>query len=122
MLQFQASNSAGVPVTITSLRLTASGSGNDSAGISNIHLYQDNNANGVVDGGDTPLATSNYPSDNGTAVFNFYGVLMPSSTQTFLITYDFAAYGGVYSEAILESDGPNWKLHERAGSILGFAP
>jgi len=90
VLQFQLTNMDANPLTITSLTLTASGSGNDGTGISSLGLYWDANGNGIVDGGDVLLATTNYAGNNGTAVFNFSTALPGTVSRSYLVADNFS--------------------------------
>jgi hypothetical protein len=91
VLQIRATNPSAAGATLTSLQLTASGSGNDATGITDVSLYADNNGNGVVDGGDILLTSGTYPSNNGTLILNFTGVIAPSSSMNYLVVYDFSS-------------------------------
>ncbi len=90
VMQFQLNNPDINSITLTSLTLTGSGSGNDATGITSVSLYVDNNGNGIVDGGDTLIGTSVYSANNGTATINFTNIIPPSSTNTYLVTYNFS--------------------------------
>jgi len=57
-------NTGSISATITNLVLSATGSGNDQAGISGVQVYLDINGNGILDG-DTFLGTATYSSNDG---------------------------------------------------------
>ncbi|MCX6345449.1 MAG: S8 family serine peptidase, partial [Armatimonadetes bacterium] len=67
MLQMRATSGGAPaePVRIKSITLAASGTGDDLADISAVKLWVDNNHDGIVNVGDTLLATSTYSWDNG---------------------------------------------------------
>ena len=89
VLQFQLNNPGISNVTLTSLTLSAMGSGNDGTGISSVSLYVDTNGNGIVDGSDTLLGTATYSGNNGTAVFNFTNSVPSNGSKTYLVVDNF---------------------------------
>ena len=106
VLEISATNSGSDPANMTSLKVTASGSGNDASGISAVALYLDANNNGIVDGPDTLLAFGTYTFDNGTVTLNFTNTVAPSSTANYLVVYSFSpsAPAGTY-QATLANNG-----------------
>ena len=94
MLQFTVSAGAGGAITINSITVTASGSGNDATRVSGVDVYTDVNANGVVDGGsDTTIASQQtFSGDNGTATFTpSTGIpISAGGSVTYLVVYTFA--------------------------------
>lgn len=85
--------------TLDGITLTSSGSGNDQVDITAVKLYIDANANGVVDGSETALASGTFPSNNGSVTLAVSPAYAFSSAKTFLVTYDFnttlaSRYGG----------------------------
>jgi hypothetical protein len=77
---------------VSSLTLTASGTGNDSAEIAAVHLLRDNNADGAYDAGDTLLASGVYSADDGTVVFGGLTLTVPAASQvTLLVIQDISA-------------------------------
>jgi hypothetical protein len=107
VLQVRLTNPSAAAATLTSLQLTASGSGDDASGISNVALYADNNGNGTVDGGDVLLTNGVYPSNNGTLTLNFTNIIPPSSSMNYLVVYDFSgtAPAGSYQANLLNNNG-----------------
>lgn len=91
MLQIQMTDPGGSAAVLNSVTLTASGSGNDASGVSSVSLYRDSNNNGVVDAGDTLLASGSYPSDNGSLTLNFSSTIVPFGTVNLLVAYNFNA-------------------------------
>jgi hypothetical protein len=90
VLQIQALNQSNAPTTITSLKLTASGTGNDATGINSVSIYLDANQNGVVDAGDTQLVAGSYTSDNGTVTLIVNNVIPAFSTVDYLVVDNFS--------------------------------
>ncbi len=90
MLQFRLTTSSVEAVDINDVTLTHQGSGDPSTDVLGTALYRDENNDGIVDGGDTQLATASY---SGTTVtFNLTGVsISASSTEYWLVAYNFAA-------------------------------
>jgi hypothetical protein len=107
VLQFQLSNPGNNTATLTSVTLTASGTGNFNTGITSVSLYLDNNANGMVDGGDSLLGTATY--SGGTVVINFSTSIPAGATRTLLITYNFSnsASTGSYTASLTGATGTN---------------
>jgi hypothetical protein len=107
VLQISVNNPSAVSVTLTSLVLTAVGSGNDMTGIDSVVVYADMNNNGVVDGVDVALDTVAYPSNNGSVTILFSNnVVPPASSMNVLVVDNFspAAPDGTY-QAIINSGG-----------------
>jgi hypothetical protein len=106
VLQIMLVNPNAIPVTLTSLVLTASGTGNDLTGIDAVKVYLDNNEDGVVDPMDSPLGSGVYFGDNGTATIILDNAIDPASMETLLVVYDLstAAGNGTYL-AILNAGG-----------------
>jgi hypothetical protein len=79
-------------VTISSLTIRATGDTDDPTELGDIKLYEDTDGDGTVDVGETLLATTQYASDNGTAVLNSFAVdIVAGSTSNLLVTYDIDA-------------------------------
>ena len=78
------------PANLTSLTLSASGTGNDQTGISSVSLYLDVNGNGLVDGGDSLLGTTVYGSNNGAGTINFTQSIPAGGANTFLVVDNFS--------------------------------
>jgi hypothetical protein len=80
-------------VTVTSLRITASGTGNDQNHISNVNLYRDFDGDGLYNGAvDIQIAQSGsgFPSDDGEITFTMTEVITVSTSVQWLLTYDFS--------------------------------
>ncbi len=90
MIQVRLSETTGLEgVRISSLTLTASGSGHDVNHINQIELYLDGNANGYVDSADTHVGTSAFSGDNGTVTFALNRVVSAGGYLDFLLVYDY---------------------------------
>ena len=110
VMQFRLVNGNSVPVSITSIQLTALGSGQDASGITSVAIYEDNNHDGIVDAGDSLLGTGAYPSDNGTLTIAVSSVINPAlGFQDYLVVYNFSpsAPTGTYSTQIPAPSGVN---------------
>ncbi len=72
MASFTITNtSASTSITLSSITLTASGTGNDLTALTSVALYRDTNASGVYDTGDTLYGTAGaFSGDNGTRTFS----------------------------------------------------
>ena len=107
MTQFQLGNPGNNTATITSVTLTASGTGSFPTGITSVNLYLDNNGNGVVDSGDTLVGTATYIGT--TAIINLTTSIPAGSTKTILVTYQFSnsATNGSYTTTLTSATGTN---------------
>jgi len=103
VLEIQALNLGAASASVTHLRLTASGSGNDNSGISSVALYLDTNGNGMVDPSEILLATGSYAADDGQVTLNLSNTIPPGSAANYLVVYNFSAGAptGTYSAALL---------------------
>jgi hypothetical protein len=109
MAQYELRNNGPVPITIQSVTLRASGSGNDAANVIAVKLWRDANGDGSIDGGDTQLASGTYATDNGTVTFNTasLGTLEQTQTVRLLVSYDLSAatgYSGTFRYALAAND------------------
>lgn len=93
-IQIELTNMSHGPVTLTSLKLTAQGTGDDAAGVSFVGLYLDANRNGLLDAGDSLLSIGIYNSDNGIVTFEGSDVLPALGVQDYLAAYDFSPTAG----------------------------
>ncbi len=101
VLQLQVNNQSNAPTTFTSLKLTASGTGNDATGITSVSLYVDTNGNGILDGGDSLLTSGTYGSDNGTLTLSFTNSVPAFTTEQLLVVYTFSATAsGTYTASV----------------------
>ena len=96
MMQIVASASI-ESVSITSLSVTADGSGDDKEGIMVVYLILDSDSDANYDQGETVLGFSQYYFDNGVATMNIDDGLLVSKGEsaTLLITYSMSKYGDV---------------------------
>lgn len=81
--------SAATSVTLNSITLTATGTGNDLTAYSTLRLYRDTNSNGFWDGADTQFGATltAFSANDGTATFTQGGgvAIAGSTTQTFFV-------------------------------------
>ncbi|MCK6550923.1 hypothetical protein L6R52_34110, partial [Myxococcota bacterium] len=75
--------------TVTRVRVTASGTGNDQTGVSAVRLVVDANRNGVVDTGETTLATGTFAANDGTLDLNLSRALAIGASEEWIVAYDF---------------------------------
>lgn len=74
---------------IDSLRLRASGSGDDFADVTEVRLVRDANGDGVWQGGEPLLGTGHYSADDGTVQFTEVALeLDPGTVADLLVVYD----------------------------------
>ncbi|MFN7133977.1 MAG: hypothetical protein ACK4N5_18010, partial [Myxococcales bacterium] len=93
MLQFSLSASTVENVTVTSITLRGSGSGNDESAIAAVKLYRDVNGNGLLETStDVQLGgISKYSADNGTVSFGGLTEVVPAGARAhYIVTYDLA--------------------------------
>lgn len=76
--------------TLNSITVQGQGSGNDQVDVTAITLYLDVNGDGLVDAGDSALASGTYGANNGTAVLTLSPGYAVTGTTSFLVTYDFS--------------------------------
>jgi uncharacterized repeat protein (TIGR01451 family) len=91
MLQLVSMSTGTDSMKIETVTVQASGTGNDTVDITSVKLYLDVNGDGVVDSGDTVLASGAFASDNGTLELTLSTALTVTSgtVSRLLITYDF---------------------------------
>jgi len=90
----QASLVAGAAETVrvSSLRLTAAGSADESTAIGGINLYLDLNQDGIVSGGDTLLASAASIANDGNVNLTGFNLdVPPGQTRSVLVTCDVTA-------------------------------
>ncbi|MFO0724530.1 MAG: hypothetical protein U1E65_12145 [Myxococcota bacterium] len=82
--------------TITRVRVTASGTGDDAADVSAVRLVLDANGDGVEGPGDTTLASGRFAANDGTLDLNLSRTLGVGAAERWLVVYDLAgsASGG----------------------------
>lgn len=89
MLRFTLTSNTG-STRMDTIRLQASGSGDDSMGIRNVRLWADLDNNGEMSSGDAQIGVGTYSADNGrldlapTIEFD-----IPAGDSHYLVTYDF---------------------------------
>lgn len=85
------------PITVSSIILTASGTGNDLTAISGVRLWVDADQDGVLDAvGDLPLgAATTFPMDDGRATLSFTPrTLAAGAREDLLVVYDLNGAAG----------------------------
>jgi hypothetical protein len=77
-------------ITVQTLTLTASGSGDDSSDISAVRIFLDKNGNGKYDSGEPQIsADSKFATDNGSVTITADRTISENSTETWLVTLSF---------------------------------
>ncbi len=77
---------------LQSITLEASGSGNDSLDLTAVKLIRDDNANGQIDSGETPIASGTFSADNGTLTLTPSTPLaLSTGNSQFLVAADIAS-------------------------------
>jgi expansin (peptidoglycan-binding protein) len=107
IIQLQVTNSSNSAVTLTSLVLTAMGSGNDLSDITSVQAYVDVDGDGMVGAGDTPTGSALYSSNNGTITLSLNSVLPAVSTGYYLVVYSFSttAPEGATFQTVMNAGG-----------------
>gem|GEM_PF-5577769 len=98
--------------TLTSIELTASGSGDDASGYAALHLYEDTNLDGLFTSGtDTLIDTQAFTQNDGTLTFTLSGapsMFTVGTTRGFLVIADMsltANDGETFSVAVTDAGG-----------------
>ena len=80
-------NSASASLTLNSLTLQASGTGNDSNAYSEVGIFEDTNSSTAYDAGDTRYGTAAtaYPADNGQLVFTASQAFAASAVRRYFV-------------------------------------
>lgn len=74
---------------VDSLRLRASGSGNDALDVTGVEVVRDTNGNGAADGNEPVLASGTFSSDDGTLQLTGLGLEVdPGATADLVVVYD----------------------------------
>ena len=75
---------------LSSITLSVSGTGNDAADLTNVKIYRDANANGLVDSSEVVVAQGKFNADNGTLTLTptTTTALAASGTTQFLVVVD----------------------------------
>jgi hypothetical protein len=90
VLQVQVTNSSTIPVTLTNLTLSASGTGDDQTGLSSVQVYLDVNGNGTFDNGvDSWLSTATYSTNDGIISIMLNSVVPAGSSVNYLVVDNF---------------------------------
>ncbi|MHC5077420.1 MAG: hypothetical protein ACYTHN_00265, partial [Planctomycetota bacterium] len=90
VLHLRLSADAVEAVTVSTLTLTEGGSINLSTGILGASLWEDANGDGRQDAGDRLIVAVNAPSGSTISFGGFTETVTPSSSATWLVTYDFS--------------------------------
>ena len=115
-----------VPVSVQSVTLHGSGSGNDATGIAAVKLWLDRNGDGAVDAGDTLLASGSFGADDGnvTLASDAVGPLEQFQSVTLLVTCDLAATGSYSGSFRLTAGAADVSAREAPGGapVMASAP
>ena len=77
-------------VEVASLTLDASGTGNDAADITNVAVWLDANADGLIDASDTLVGEGSFTTNDGSARIDLAApYMLPMGETSFLVSYDF---------------------------------
>jgi hypothetical protein len=91
MLQIRLAASSLEGVNVSSVKFAASGTGDESAGVT-AALWRDNDGDGRVSGGDVSLGTATITGDNGTVEFTGLVLQVPANDSVaVLVVYDFGS-------------------------------
>jgi hypothetical protein len=102
VLQIQVTNPSSLPATLTSLTLSATGTGDDAAGIDGVELWLDADGDGTISSGDTLLGTAVYNSNDGTVNFILNMPMTGGGSLTLLVAVNFSvtAPDGSYQTSV----------------------
>ena len=105
VLQVALASSSVEDVNVTSITFTASGTGHERRDLERlgVFLYEDVNADGQVDGGDSLINSDRYNGDDGTVTLTGSVTVSAGSTTYLLLAYDFdgsASYGETFTARI----------------------
>jgi hypothetical protein len=110
MLKFKLTASVDDALSVSDIKLTASGTGYDNTQVKSVRLYQDVNADGKLDDGDRQIgSTGTFSSDNGTLTFSSLAETVDAGTsEIWMVVYEFqnGTSGGVLN--ISDSVGGGW--------------
>ncbi len=112
--------------TITRVRVTAAGTGDDAADIATVRLVLDRDADGAESAGDTTLASGRFAANDGTLDLTLSRTLASGAAERWLVVYDLAgtASGGesFRTSVLLPSDVSSTQgTPYFSGSIAGQA-
>jgi hypothetical protein len=94
MLQVLLSASTLEDGAVSAVRLSATGSGDESSGVT-ARLHEDLDGDGTVSPGDNELGAAAFTSDNGTVEFSGLSLVVPAGGSiNLLVTYDFGSGTG----------------------------
>ena len=107
MMQLGLDVSGDEDLLLDRIQFMGSGSGDDSAAISEARLWRDVNGDGAVDGGDLQLGSSaSFGGDNGAVAFEGLAETLPAGQRTnLLLTYTFngaASSGHTFRAAVMD--------------------
>ncbi len=106
VLQITLATGPAESVNITQITFHASGTGDDLNDLSQVNLYLDGGTvKGQVDPSDTHIGAGSYGSDDGSVTFSISRTINASSSEDWLLAYDFSggAGGATYSASITPS-------------------
>ena len=76
--------------SVTGVTVQASGTGNEQADVTAVHLYLDRNGNGAVDSGDSVVASGTFAANDGTVTLAVDPGLAITAPTALLVTYSFS--------------------------------
>jgi hypothetical protein len=76
--------------SVTGVTVQASGTGNEQADVTAVHLYLDKNGNGAVDSGDSVVASGTFAANDGTVTLAVNPGLAITAPTALLVTYSFS--------------------------------
>jgi hypothetical protein len=108
ILSLKLVNQGPMPLRVSGLTLSGTGSGNEMLDVSAVEAWWDRDANGVVDPTDPLLTAGVYAADDGVVTLNLGSTypVQPQLPYYVLITYDFSGYvatGGHFAISVTPS-------------------
>ncbi len=76
--------------TLQTVTIQAQGTGNEQVDVTAVKLYLDGNGDGLVDSGDSVVASGTFPANNGSVILALTPGLAITGPTNLLVTYDFS--------------------------------
>jgi hypothetical protein len=102
MMQVLLTASSLEDVTVSRVRVTSLGTGDESSGVT-ARIFEDGDGDGTVSSGDSEIGSASFSQDNGAAEFTGLGLTVPAAGAVhLLLVYDFdgSASAGTYIVSI----------------------